>query len=98
MCHLVKHLSILIKTLITWVTSLKPINVFIATGAITKTRTLVATFHKPAGGGANPYVRFGYGPLKICYHTWGKGAGSMYTDPINIIHRSQKLTKCVLNE
>ena len=29
------------------------------------TNTLATTFHKPAGE-ANPYVRFGYGPQKVC--------------------------------
>ena len=47
---------------------MKPINVFIAIGAITKTGTLATTFNKPAGE-ANPYVWFGYAPLKIYNHT-----------------------------
>ena len=32
-------------------------------GEITKTDTLAMTLHKPAEE-ANPYVQFGYGPLK----------------------------------
>ena len=48
-------------------TSLKPINVLIATGDITKTGTLVTTLHKPAGE-SNLYVRFGYVPLTISNH------------------------------
>ena len=43
---------------------LKPIYVLTITGEIIKNATLTTTFHKPAVE-ANPYVRFGYGPLKI---------------------------------
>ena len=43
--------------------SLRPINVLMMTDEITKTGTLATTFHKPAGE-VNPYVLFGYGPLK----------------------------------
>ena len=41
-----------------------------ATDEITKNGTLSMTFHKPAGE-ENPYVRFGYGPLKDCNHVQG---------------------------
>ena len=67
------------------------------TGAITKTRTLATTFHKLAGEG-NPSVQIGYHPLKICNHTPEQVSGSMYADPISIMHTSQKSTKEGLNE
>ena len=76
---------------------MNPINVLMATGTITKTVTLVTTFHKPAGK-ENPYVWFGYGPLTICYHTQGKVSGSMNANPINKIHTSQQSTKEVPNK
>ena len=38
---------------------MKPKNIFMTTGEITKTGTLVTTFCKPVGG-ANPYVQFRY--------------------------------------
>ena len=41
-----------------------PINILITTVKVKKTGTLATIFHKPVGG-VNPYVRFGYGPLKI---------------------------------
>ena len=55
------------------------------------------TFHNPEGE-SNMYVRFGYGPLKICNHTQGKVSGSMNAKPINIIHTNQQSTKEGLNE
>ena len=67
------------------------------TGEITKTGTLAMTFHKSEGG-ANPYVQFGYGPLKVCNHTRGQFSGSMNSDKINMIHASQKSTKEFFNE
>ena len=48
------------------------------------------------GGGVDPYVHFGYGPLKICLHTLEQVSGSMNNDPINLIHTSQQSTKQVL--
>ena len=44
--------------------ALKPINVLITKGEISKTGTLAMNLQKPAGE-ANEYVQFGYGPLKI---------------------------------
>ena len=44
--------------------ALKPINILMTTGEITKTSTLATTLYKPAGE-ANPYVWFGYVPLNI---------------------------------
>ena len=52
-------------------TSLKPTNILIAAGAITKNNALDMKFHKPSGQG-NPYVRFEYGLLKNCIHTRGQ--------------------------
>ena len=63
-----------------------------ATGEITKNGTLTTTFHKP-GGGAKLYIRFGYSQLKICNYTQVQVSGSMNTDPINMIHTSQKSAK-----
>ena len=54
--------------------------------------TLTITFDKPVGE-ENPYLRFGYGPLKICLNTQGKVSGSMNDDPINMIHTSKQLKK-----
>ena len=71
-----------------WGTSLKPINILMSTGEITKTGNLDTTFHKPAEE-ENPYVRFGYGSLKICNHTQGQVSLSMNADPINMIHTSK---------
>ena len=68
---------------------MNPINVLIATGAITKTGTLPTNFHNPVGG-ANPYIQFGYGPLTTFYHPRGRSSGSMSADPINMIHTSQQ--------
>ena len=91
MWPLKEDLSIQLQTWISWGTSLKPINVFIATGAITKTDTLATTFHNTAKE-ANMYVRFGYVALKIWYHSQGQVSGSLCTDPINMIHRSKQKT------
>ena len=44
--------------------ALKPINVLMMTGEITKIITLATTFHKTTGE-ANPYVWSVYVPLKI---------------------------------
>ena len=73
-------------------TALNPINVFIVTGAITKTGTLATTLHKPVGE-ANKYFRFEHSPLKIFNHTRGKISVSMNADPIDMIHKSQQYTK-----
>ena len=67
------------------------------TGEITRTGTLATTFHKPVGE-ENWYVRFGYGPMKICNHTRGQVSGSINADPINMIHKSKKSTKYGLKE
>ena len=77
-----------LQTWITWITALNPINVLIVTGEITKTGILTTTFHKPVGG-ANPYVQFWYGPLKICNHTLWQVSVPMNANPINMIHTSQ---------
>ena len=50
------------------------------------------TLHKPEGE-ADPYLRFGYGPLTILNLTWRQVSGSMNDDPINIIYTSQKSSK-----
>ena len=81
-----------LQTLINSGTDLKPINIFMATGKITKTGTLATTFHRSTGE-ANPYVRFGYGPMTIFDHTRGNFSWSMETYPINMIHTSQQSTK-----
>ena len=72
----------------TWGASLNPINVSMTTSEITKTGTLATTLHKPAGK-ENPYVLFGYDPLKNFNHTRGKFSGSMNADSINMMHTSQ---------
>ena len=69
--------------------ALKPINVLMMTGEITKNATLTTTFHKLTGE-ENLYVWFGYFPLNICYHNRGQVSVSMNSDPINMIHTSQK--------
>ena len=46
------------------------------------TGTLAMILHKPAGG-ANPYVRFVYGPQKKFNHTQGQVLLSINTDPNN---------------
>ena len=76
---------------------MNPIKALIATGATTKTGTLSKTLQKRMGE-ANMYVRFGYCLLMICYHTQGKVSGSMYADPINIIHISKQSEKYGLDE
>ena len=77
--------------------SLKPINVMMITGEITKTGTLAMTFQKNVGG-SNPYVCFGYVPLKIFQHILVKVSVSMNSGSIKIIRTSQKSTKEGLNE
>ena len=76
---------------------MKPINILIATGEMTKNVTIAEALHKPERE-ANQYDRFGYESMTIFYHTWGQVLGSMYADPINMIHTSQKSIKYVLNE
>ena len=49
------------------------------------TVTLATTYPKPMGEG-NPYVRFGYGPLKFCNHTWVQVSVSINNNPISMIH------------
>ena len=71
---------------------MKPINLLMATGEITKTGTLGMAFHKPTGE-ENPYVQFGYSPLKNFNHNLRQVSGSMKADPINMIHTSQQSTK-----
>ena len=71
---------------------MKPINVFIATGEITKTGTLAMTFQKPMGE-SNMYVWFGYVPMTILYDTREQVSVSMNDDTINTIHTSQQSTK-----
>ena len=63
---------------------MNPINVLMATGAITKTDTLATTFHNTMGE-VNPYVRFGYGPQTICNQTQVKVSISINADPIDMI-------------
>ena len=87
-----QHLPTQLQTWITWVTSLKPVNVLMAKVAITKTGTLATILHKPVGE-ANKYVRFGYGLLKNCNNTQWQVSGSMNADPINIVHINQQSTK-----
>ena len=67
------------------------------TGAITKTSTLTTTSHKPLEE-ENPYVWFGYKPMKHCNQTRGKVLVSINADPINIIHTSQQPKKEGLNK
>ena len=57
-----------------------------------KTGNLATTFHKPTGE-ANPYVRFGYVPMKIFQYTLGQVSGSMNSYPINVIHTLQQSTE-----
>ena len=71
---------------------MKPINVLIAKGTITKSGTLAMIFHKPVVE-ENPYIWFGYGPLIIYHHTRGQVSVPMNDDPINMIHTSQQSTK-----
>ena len=78
-----------LQTWITQGTALKPIHVLMATYVTTKTDTLTTTFQKPAGE-ANPYVRFGYGPLTIFNHTRGQVSVELNADTINMMHTSQQ--------
>ena len=71
--------------------------VYVSLTDINKKCTLATNFHKPEGV-SNPYVWFGYGPLKICNQTRGQVSVSMNANPINIIHTSKKSTKEGLNE
>ena len=48
-------------------------------------------------GEADPYVRFGNGPLTIFYKKRGKCSGSTKSDPINTIHTSKQSTKEGIN-
>ena len=73
-----------------------PINLLMATGAITKNGTLSMTFHRLLGE-ENPYFRFGYGLMTIFYHTQGQVSGSINSDTMNIIHTRQQSTKDLLN-
>ena len=72
------------QNLHTQLKTLNPINVLMATGAITKTVTLAMIFHNTSGGG-NMCVRFGYGPLTIYNHIQRHISGSMNAYPINMI-------------
>ena len=54
-------------------------------------------FHKPAEE-ANTYVWFGYVPQKIWNNTLGQVSGSMNSDPIKTIHKSQQSTKGDFNK
>ena len=76
---------------------MKTFNVFIVTGAITKTGTLATISNKPAED-TNPYIQFGYDSLTIYNHTQGQVSGPMYADPINMIHTIKKSTNDALNE
>ena len=76
---------------------MNPINVLMATDAITKTGTLAMNFHIPVGE-ANPHIHFGYDALKFFNYTQGKVSGSMNYYPINMIQTSQKSIKEGLNE
>ena len=76
---------------------MKPIDVLIAAGEITKTGTLTTTYNKLTEG-SNPYDQFGYGPLTICKHTQRKVSVSINYDSINMIHTSQQSTKEGLNK
>ena len=67
-------------------------NVLMMTGKITKTGTIAMNFYKPVGE-SNLYVRFGYAPLTIYYHTQRQVSESSNADTINMIHTSQKLKK-----
>ena len=73
-CPFIQHLLTRLQTWINWLTALKPINLFMATGARTKNVTLDMALHKPVGW-ANPYVWFGYVPLTIFNHTRGQVSG-----------------------
>ena len=61
---------------------LNTIGILMMTSEITKTGTLITTFHKPVEV-SNMYVRFGYVALTIFYHSQVKISGSMNSDPIN---------------
>ena len=76
----------------TWGTALKPINVLISTGAITK---LVPSPRVSTNlwGWWNPYVWFVHGPLTVFNPAQVKVSGSTNADPINMINTSQKSTK-----
>ena len=87
-----RHLPTQLQTWITWATALKPINVLMTTGEITKTVTLTTDFHKYSGE-SNQHVRFGYIPLPIWLHNLGQVSVSINADPINMMHTSQKLAK-----
>ena len=88
----IQHLPTKLQTWLTRGTALKPINVLMKTGTITKTGTIDTTFHKPAGE-ANMYVRFGYSPLKVFYHTQGQVSWPLNYYPMNMIQKSQQSTK-----
>ena len=76
---------------------MKQINALMATVAITKTSTLITTFHKPAEE-ENMYVQFGYVPLTICNNAQGQVLGSMNYYPINMIHTIQQSKREGLNK
>ena len=59
------------------------------------TGTLAMTFHKPAVE-EKLYVRFGYRPQNVFYHTRGKVSGSMNADPLNEINTSKEQQKTIL--
>ena len=92
MCPLGLQLPTQLQTRINLGTALKPINVFLATGEITKSGTLNTTFQKPAEE-ANMYIWFGYVSLTIFNRIQGKVSGSMNDYPINMIHTGQQSTK-----
>ena len=62
-----------------------------------KTVTLATIFHKPADE-ANQYVRFYYGPQKICNHTRGKTLVSIHVNPVNEKYTGQHSTKEALGD
>ena len=67
------------------------------TGEITKNGTLAKTLNKPVGG-SNPYVWFGYSPLKLFNHTQRQVSVSTNDDTISMVHTSQQSTKDVFSK
>ena len=49
-------------------------------------------------GGGNPFVQFGYVPLKIFCHNHGQFSVSMNAYTINMIHTSQQINKIGLEK
>ena len=71
---------------------MNPINIFIVTGEVTITNNLATTFQNPLGGKQSVCMVWMWPTDNFLTHP-KKCSGSIYADPINMIHTSQQATK-----